>query len=121
MDAVHLWCKGNLETQIGNKKVKLAAIRKVMKDCNLDRKERKLARSLATPIFEVCKKLSLPGNLYNTIITNQEVGVLSEEDKIWLSDFQNGNPDCPERLQNLIRNHFNSKTNPNKKNKINKK
>ena len=111
MDPVHLRCKRNLDAFIKEKSIKLATIRKSLKEANFVKKERKLAKTLA--IYMVAKEIPLQENLCNAILKNQNDLSLTEKDKIWLSDFQLGNPDC---LKKFIRNHFNSiNTEKNKK------
>ena len=73
--------------------------------------ERRLARSIATPIYKICSFLNIPGNLARAILNNETTILpnLTDEDKAWLSDFQSDNEDCPDRIRQLISNHFKNK------------
>lgn len=57
-------CDGNMTINVFDKDVKLADIRKIIKDSGHNRGERKLARTMATEIQEICETLEVPGNLY---------------------------------------------------------
>ena len=100
-------CDGNLEAEVQGKKLRLKTVRDCMRNMGLPRMERRLARSLATPIYEVCASLNIPGNLARAILNNETN--VTDSDKAWMSDFQNDNEDCPERIRQLISNHFKNK------------
>ena len=104
-------CDGNLEAEVQGKKLRLKTVRDCMRNVGLPRMERRLARSLATPIYEVCSALNIPGNLARAILTNETTKLtnVTDQDKAWMSDFQNDNEDCPERIRQLISNHFKNK------------
>lgn len=73
--------------------------------------ERRLARSLASVIYKVCDDFNIPGNLARVILA-QESNLLTnvtDQDKVWMSDFQNDNDNCPERIRKLISNYFKTK------------
>jgi hypothetical protein len=82
-----------------------------MRNVGLPRMERRLARSLATPIYKVCSSLNIPGNLARAILNNETTILTNvmDQDKAWMSDSQNDNKDCPERIRQLISNHFKNK------------
>ena len=107
-------CDGNLEAEVQGKKLRLKTVRDCMRNVGLPRMERRLARSLATPIYEVCSSLNIPGNLARAILNNETTNV-TDKDKAWMSDFQNDNEDCPERIRQLISNHFKNKKQSQKK------
>lgn len=107
-------CDGNLEAEINNKKLRLKTVRDCMRDAGLAKGERRLARSLATAIHTVCHNFNIPGNLARVILAN-EISLLTfvtDQDKIWMSDFQNDNEECPERIRQLITNYFKTNKQP---------
>lgn len=103
-------CDGNMSISIFGKTVKLATLRKILKQCNHARGERKLARTLASDIFTICEKLEIPGNLSQKI---KRLGTntlkLEPNEEVWLSDFQNLNPLIPDKLRILIEDSFKTK------------
>jgi hypothetical protein len=82
-----------------------------MRNVRLPRMEHRLARSLTTPIYKGCSSLNIPGNLARAILNNETTILTNvmDQDKAWMSDFQNDNKDCPERIRQLISNHFKNK------------
>lgn len=108
-------CDGNMSTSLFDKTIKLADIRKILKQHSCNRAERKLARALATEIFEISLIMEINGNLFSKIQkSNLEVSY-SLEEKVWLSDFQSDNPDCPTRMRTLIQGTFVKKADNKKK------
>ena len=104
-------CDRTLEAEVQGKKLRLKTVRDCMRNVGLPRMERRLARSLATPIYEVCASLNIPGNLARAILNN-EAAILTnvtDADKAWMSDFQSDNQDCPEAIRQLISNHLKNK------------
>lgn len=96
------------------KEFKLSDIRKILKQNSSNKSERKLARTLATEIFEICKVLETPGNLYLKIQKSNLNKTFTTEEKIWLFDFQSDNEDCPMELRNLILETFKKRKNEKK-------
>jgi len=111
-------CDGNMSITIFNQTLKLADIRKILKQHSCNKSERKLARSLANEIFEISKVMGIPGNLHTKIQKiNLEVPY-SMDEKVWMSDFQSENLDCPAKIRSLILETFKKKeTKPKKNNK----
>lgn len=95
-------CDGNMTVKIFDQEFKLANIRKILKDCSCAKGERKLARSLANDIKEIALIMKLPGNLYNKIQKKNLSKNFTLEEKVWLSDFQSDNENCPAELRALI-------------------
>ena len=60
-------CDGNMSTTIFGQEFKLADIRRILKQMSCNKAERKLARSLATPIQQIAYVMEIPGNLYSKI------------------------------------------------------
>lgn len=108
-------CDGNMSTEVFGKNVKLVDIRKILKQHSCNKSERKLARALASEIFEIANVMEINGNLYSKIQKNNMEASYSVEEKVWLSDFQSENPDCPIRMRTLIQETFKRKSE--KKNK----
>ena len=104
-------CDGNREAEIQGKRLRLKTMRDCMRNVGLPRMERRLASYLATPIYKVCSSLNIPGNLARAILNNETTILTNvmDQDKAWMSDFQNDNEDCPERIRQLISNHFKNK------------
>ena len=104
-------CDENLEAEVQGKKLRLKTVRDCMKGVGLPRMERRLARFLATQIYKVCSSLNISGNLARAILNNETTILtnVTNEDKVWMSDFQNDNEDCPERIRQLISNHLKTK------------
>jgi hypothetical protein len=102
-------CDGNTEISVYGTTYKLASIRAVLKDCKFPRSEKKLARSLSDEIFEICKVLKLKGNLSAKIRRENPDHTFTEDDDIWLSDFQSNNEKAPSSLRTLIQKDFKSK------------
>lgn len=102
-------CDGNMTVIVFGKTVKLAEVRKILKQMNCGKAERKLARSLANEIFEICKVLGIPGNLSNQIQKSDLEASYTEEERVWMSDFQSNNEDCPKKLRTLILETFKKK------------
>ena len=102
-------CDGNMSISIFNQTIKLADIRKILKKHSCNKSERKLARSLATEIFEIAQVMGIPGNL-NTKIQKMNLEIIySLEEKVWMSDFQSENLDCPIKIRTLILESFKKK------------
>ena len=99
-------CDGNMTVRIFETEIKLANIRKILKQSSCNRGERKLARSLADEIQEICLALELPGNLYNKIQKKDVSRNFTIAQKVWLSDFQSDNENCPSELRSLILDTF---------------
>jgi hypothetical protein len=99
-------CDGNMTISIFNQEIKLADIRKILKEASCNKSERKLARSLANEIHAVSVSLELNGNLYKKIQRENMELTFDVEERAWLSDFQADNPDCPKKLRALISGTF---------------
>ena len=95
-------CDGNMTITLFDKEVKLADLRKTMKQMSCNKAERKLARTLANEIYEIALIMELPGNLYLKIQKKDLERKFTLEEKVWLSDFQSDNEKCPVELRTLI-------------------
>jgi hypothetical protein len=95
-------CNGNMSIVLFKKTCKLAEIRKILKQNSCNKAERKLARTLANEIKEIAEVLDVPGNLYAKIQKLNLNRKFTVEEKVWLSDFQSDNENCPIELRQLI-------------------
>lgn len=102
-------CDGNLTAKIFGKEIKLSMVRTILKAEGIKGGERKLARTLASPLQKISIVLELEGNLAKAIVQNNMEKQFKKEDLTWMSDFQNENPDCPQEIRNLIHKHFSTK------------
>jgi len=109
-------CDGNMSIVLFKKTCQLAEIRKILKQNSCNKAERKLARTLANEIKEIAEVLDVPGNLYTKIQKLNLNRKFTLEEKVWLSDFQSDNENCPIELRQLILETFRkSGENKNKK------
>lgn len=108
-------CDGNMSVAVYGQTIKLADIRKILKNYSCNKAERKLARSLASGIYAICHRMGIPGNLYNKISKLDLNTTYDIEQSAWMSDFQSDNPDCPSEIKNLILQTFKERNNKNKK------
>ena len=99
-------CDGNMAITIFGKEIKLAGLRKCLQDNNCAKQERKLARSLASELFEMSREMGLIGNQYRKIQREKQERVYTDLEKAWLSDFQCDNLNCPTDLRLLITESF---------------
>lgn len=110
-------CDGNMTISILGKTIKLAEIRKILKQNSCAKAERKLARTIATEIHQVAELMGIPGNLYTKIQKNHLETKFDDTQKFWMSDFQSDNPNCPTEIRTLILETFKKKESNNKKKK----
>lgn len=102
-------CDGNLSVRVFDKDWKVAQLRSILNKHNLKNSERKLARTLAQSIQEICFLHEVPGNLAKKIIRTHPERQYSLFEQTYLSDFQVDNPRCPEILRRQISETFASK------------
>lgn len=95
--------------------IKLAEIWKVLKENSYDKSERKLARTLANETHETASILEIPESLYQKIQKQNLETTFKMDEKVWLSDFQFDNENCPVELRKLILETFNKKPRQTKK------
>jgi hypothetical protein len=107
-------CDGNMVVSLFGATVKLADLRKILKNNQCNRAERKLARSLANQIQEICEIMDIPGNLYKKIQKSHLDREFIPEERSWLSDFQSDNEKCPTELKKYILETFKPKNEPKK-------
>jgi hypothetical protein len=103
-------CDGNMSVTLFGKTVKLAELRKILKQNFCNKAEKKLARTLAQEIYELARIMEIQGNLYQKIQKQNLERIFTVEEKVWLSDFQSDNNNCPVALKTLIQNTFKNRT-----------
>lgn len=110
-------CDGNMAVTYLGKTVKLADIRKILKANSCSKGERKLARTLADRIHEIAEIMEIPGNLSQKAQRQNLDRRFEMKEKVWLSDFQSDNENCPIELRKLIQETFKKPTGNTKKKK----
>jgi hypothetical protein len=103
--------QGNINAFVNNRNFELAQIRRIMSDNKLRFTLRQYARYNATRIASICNHWSIEGDLAKKISRNSKSPIaqnLTISEKIWLSNFQMDNQDCPEQLRELIVEHYNT-------------
>lgn len=83
---------------------------KISIDCNI-----KLARTLGSDLYEICKGLKVRGNLGNRLL--QLDPTLTEDELIWSADFQEQNSECPQKVRTLLNRHYEESVKKNKDSK----
>ena len=115
-------CTGNHTYQFENSFFKLADLPADVKDVTGNSSSmRKVARAFSNRIFSTACVLGEPGNLYRKIQRMNPDITFENDDIDWCSDFQSNNPNCPERIRNLINKSFSTNTNNGRNGKISKK
>lgn len=110
-------CSGNMTFNYENQEFKLSDIRRIFQKHGAKNQMRKFARTYGTTIFQICKILDIPGNMFQKVKKLQPNIVINKDHKYWLSDYQAYNEDAPSEARDLIIMSFpkNSSTNKNKK------
>ena len=80
-------------------------IKKVIKNGT----NRQLARTIADEIAEIALTLNIPGDLHTQMLL--ESPNLSDIEKVWCSNFQTQNPNCPERVRKWLVENYRSRFN----------
>jgi hypothetical protein len=101
-------CSGNYQFSYKEKIFKLSRIRNVFKEAIKDRYAlRKFARTHATYIHDICLNTKcMQGNLSNKVLALSDDIIVTDTEKVWLSDFQADNEEAPTKLRNLIKKTF---------------
>ena len=96
--------QGTVYAIINSKKLDLALVRRVMNDHKCKFTLRQWARTNANLIYEMCSAFSIEGDLSKKIGRNHpELGL---EERVWMSNFQMDNPDCPANVKELLMAHY---------------
>lgn len=65
---------------------------------------RQLARTIANEIADIALTLNIPGDLHSQMLI--EHPKMSDQDKVWCSNFQTQNPNCPDHIREwLVKNY----------------
>lgn len=75
-----------------------------MKKKGLNFTLRQWARTNADFIFQVSSLFSLEGDLAKKIARNSPS--ITQEERIWLSNFQMDNPNCPQNVRDMLMSHY---------------
>lgn len=94
----------NIYAVVNGKQLELGLVRKVMTDINWKYTLRQFARTKATSIFKVCQHFDIPGDLAQKL--GRMDTSLSLDDRIWLSNFQMDNVDCPQKIRTILMKHY---------------
>jgi hypothetical protein len=101
----------NIFVSIGGKKIELGGIRNAISTLKSSVTLRQFARTHATKIYTICKHYGIEGDLQKKALRVHPN--MSDDDKIWLSNFQMDNPDCPIHIRNFLIHHYNTTVSPN--------
>lgn len=96
--------QGTVYAIVNGKKIELSTVRKVMKDNNMNFTLRQWARSNASAIHKVCSYYSIEGDLAKKL--SRDRSDITKDEKIWLSNFQMDNEDCPENIRRMLMAHY---------------
>ncbi len=102
-------CDGNLSCTISGYTFKLSQLRGVLNELKLKGCERKLARTLASAIAKIAFKYGIDGSLAKRILRSHPERDFTRDERVFLSDFQVDNPECPEILRRFIMETFESR------------
>ncbi len=70
---------------------------------------RQLARSIADEVAQIATSLNIPGDLHSQMAL--EYPDISETDKVWCSNFQTQNPNCPDLVRDWLVKNYKSRFN----------
>jgi len=98
--------QGTVYAIVDGIRVDLNQVRKILKERGMTFTIRQWARTNAMDIFKVCSHYGIEGDLAKKIGRN-DASITSEE-RIWMSNFQMDNPDCPDNVRNMLMRHYNS-------------
>lgn len=82
----------------------LKSVRECINSENLKYTLRQWARTNADLIQRICDHYGIEGDLAKKIARDRPE--ITHEEKIWLSNFQMDNPNCPENVRNLLMEHY---------------
>jgi hypothetical protein len=110
-------CSGNMTYTHDSIDYKLGNIRTIFAKHKSKNGIRKFAKTYGSKIYEICKILDIPGNMYHKVVRFNPNSNISKQDKYWVSDFQAYNDDAPIEIRNLIIKTFPKNQKQNIKNK----
>lgn len=70
---------------------------------------RQLARSIANEVAQIAISLNIPGDLHSQM--SLEYPNLSDTEKVWCSNFQTQNPNCPDLVRDWLVKNYKSRFN----------
>lgn len=89
---------------VNGKRLELSTIRAILRKKNLKFTLCQCARTNATNIYQVYQLFTIEGDLSKKIARHEPSVTL--EEKIWLSNFQMDNEDCPQNVRDLLMQHY---------------
>ena len=98
--------QGNIYAIVNGTRLDLNTLREIAKKANFTFTLRQWARTYGTMIFKTCYAHGIEGDLAKKISRNRPE--IQDEEKIWLSNFQMDNPNCPENVRKLLLEHYQS-------------
>jgi hypothetical protein len=101
----------NIFVVLDGKKIELGGIRSAITTLKSSVTLRQFSRTHATQIYKICKHFGINGDLHKKALRVQPN--ITDDDKIWLSNFQMDNPDCPLHIRNFLIHHSNTAVSPN--------
>jgi hypothetical protein len=96
--------QGNIYSIVNGKKLELHEVRTIIKNNNLNFTLRQWARTYATNIYKVCNLFGIEGDLAKKIARNRPE--VTNDEKVWLSNFQMDNTDCPQNIRDMLMEHY---------------
>ncbi len=96
--------QGTVYAVVNGSRLDLATIRNVLKEKNYKFTFRQWARTNADFIQRVADNYGIEGDLSKKI--GRERSEFSTQEKIWLSNFQMDNPNCPTQVREALMEHY---------------
>lgn len=96
--------QGNVYAIVDGVRVELNDLRSVFKANNLNFTLRQWARTYATDIQKVTEIFGIEGDLSKKI--GRDRPEITYRDRLWLSNFQMDNPNCPANIRTLLMEHY---------------
>lgn len=98
--------QGTIYANVNGTKIELQMINQIKNQNGLKFTLRQWARTYATTIYTVCSHFSIPGDLAKKL--GRHDPSLTTSDLIWMSNFQMDNQDAPQKVKDLLLQHYNS-------------
>jgi len=96
--------QGTIYAVVNGFKLDLATIRRIMTESKAKFTLRQWARTYGKFIFDVSLTYGLMGDLSKKM--RRTYDALTEEELVWMSNFQMDNPECPTNVRDLLKAHY---------------
>lgn len=96
--------QGTVYAVVNNVRLDLSTIRAVMKEKNYKFTFRQWARTNADFIQRIAEVYSIEGDLAKKI--GRDYPEFSAQERVWLSNFQMDNPNCPTQVRDALMEHY---------------